>query len=345
MIGGYPGNSSAEWATNGGRAGSWLKLTWASAQTFDTIVLYDRPNLSDQITGGNITFSDGSSINVGTLPNDGSAYTLTFPAKTVTTLQLNITSVSASTGNVGLSEIQVYNNSGASTPPVANAGPDQTVQVNASVQLDGSGSSDSDGNPLTYQWTQTGGTQVTLSSATAVKPTFTAPASAATLTFQLVVTDGPTGSSPSSVTITVVTSTADLALSATATASSETAWSGQTASKAIDGVIGGYPGNSSAEWATNGGRAGSWLKLTWASAQTFDTIVLYDRPNLSDQITGGNITFSDGSSINVGTLPNDGSTYTLTFPAKTVTTLQLNITSVSASTQNVGLSEIQVYNK
>ena len=46
------------------------------------------------------------------------------------------------------------------------------------------------GNPLTYQWTQTGGTAVTLSSGTAVKPTFTAPASPATLTFQLVVNDG-----------------------------------------------------------------------------------------------------------------------------------------------------------
>ena len=90
------------------RAGSWLKLTWASAQTINTIVLYDRPNSNDQITGGNIKFSDGSSITVGTLPNDGSAYPLSFTAKSVTSLQLNITSVSASTGNIGLAEIQAY---------------------------------------------------------------------------------------------------------------------------------------------------------------------------------------------------------------------------------------------
>ena len=74
-----------------------------------------------------------------------------------------------------------------------------------------------------------------------------------------------------------------------------------------------------------------------------NTIMFYDRPNLNDQITGGNIQFSDGSSIPVGTLPNDGSAYTLTFAAKTVTSLQLNITSVSATTQNVGLAEIQAY--
>ena len=42
-------------------------------------------------------------------------------------------------------------------------------------------------------------------------------------------------------------------------------------------------------------------------------------------------------------LPNDGSAVTLNFAANTVTTLQLNITSVSATTQNVGLAEIQVY--
>ena len=71
------------------------------------------------------------------------------------------------------------------------------------MPLDGSGSRDPNGNPLTYQWTQTGGPAVTLSSATAVKPTFTAPATAATLTFQLVVNNGTLSSAPSSVSITV----------------------------------------------------------------------------------------------------------------------------------------------
>ena len=118
---------------------------------------------------------------------------------------------------------------------------------------------------------------------------------------------------------------------------------GQTAAKVIDGVIGGYPGDSTVEWATVGGGAGSWLELTWSSPQTFDTIVLYDRPNLNDQITGGNITFSDGSQVTVGTLPNGGAGSAITFTAKTVTSLQLNITSVSSSTSNVGLAEIQVY--
>ena len=40
-------------------------------------------------------------------------------------------------------------------PPVANAGADQAVSTNGTVLLDGSGSFDADGDPVTYEWTFT----------------------------------------------------------------------------------------------------------------------------------------------------------------------------------------------
>jgi LmbE family N-acetylglucosaminyl deacetylase len=92
---------------------------------------------------------------------------------------------------------------GGNSPPVANAGPDQSVSTGSSVTLDGSGSSDPNADPLSYQWTQTSGTPVTLSSATAQKPTFTAPAAATTLVFSLVVNDGTLNSPADTVSITV----------------------------------------------------------------------------------------------------------------------------------------------
>jgi rhodanese-related sulfurtransferase len=77
-------------------------------------------------------------------------------------------------------------------PPEANAGADQTVKEGATVILDSSGSTDTDGTIASRSWTQTGGTPaVTLPNPAAIKPIFTAPdVSASTvLTFTLTVTD------------------------------------------------------------------------------------------------------------------------------------------------------------
>ncbi len=89
-------------------------------------------------------------------------------------------------------------------PPVANAGPDQTAPAGATVTLNGSASTDPDGNlPLSFAWTQTGGGAVTLANATTATPAFT-PTLTGVYTFQLIVTDSLNlASAPDSVTITV----------------------------------------------------------------------------------------------------------------------------------------------
>jgi hypothetical protein len=72
--------------------------------------------------------------------------------------------------------------------PQPNAGPDQQVDPGETVTLDGSASSDPDGDPLVYHWDQTGGVAVSFSPDLMIT-TFTAPMSAGALTFALTVTD------------------------------------------------------------------------------------------------------------------------------------------------------------
>ncbi len=95
------------------------------------------------------------------------------------------------------------------SPPVANAGEDQTVFLTdaiTSVSLDGSRSSDADGNPLTYQWSFTsqpeGSESVIYTSGDSAKPYFMVNV-IGTYEVQLVVNDGKVDSEPDSVTITV----------------------------------------------------------------------------------------------------------------------------------------------
>ena len=113
---------------------------------------------------------------------------------------------------------------------------------------------------------------------------------------------------------------------------------------AIDGVADGYPHGKHYEWASNHEKAGATLKLQWDEPQRIDAILLYDRPNLNDQVTAAVVTFDDGSNFNVGTLPNDGKEPTeVRFEPRTVRLLELKITGVSDTTQNAGLAEIAVF--
>jgi hypothetical protein len=94
----------------------------------------------------------------------------------------------------------------ANQAPTANAGPDQSPGSGTTVTLTGSASSDADGTIASYSWSQTAGSTVVLSSASAVSPTFAAPtvATATALTFRLVVTDNSGATSmPDTVTISV----------------------------------------------------------------------------------------------------------------------------------------------
>ena len=98
------------------------------------------------------------------------------------------------------------NTEGMPARPVADAGDNQSLNEGDFVTLDASGSTDLDGDIVSYEWTQTGGTEVVLDSYEAVQPVFTAPVvgtEGESLTFMLTVTDSEGLSSTDTCTIDV----------------------------------------------------------------------------------------------------------------------------------------------
>lgn len=92
--------------------------------------------------------------------------------------------------------------------PIANAGRDQSVSTGAVVTLDGSESTDPEGQAIRYEWsfvTKPDGSTAQLSSATAPRPTFTADV-AGSYELQLVVNDGELDSVADRVVITATES-------------------------------------------------------------------------------------------------------------------------------------------
>ncbi|MGH9557374.1 MAG: PKD domain-containing protein [Terriglobales bacterium] len=98
-----------------------------------------------------------------------------------------------------LNDVWVLSNANGNQPPVANAGPDQTVIVGETVTLDGSGSHDPDGTIASFSWdfgdNTTGSGDITTHTYSA----------AGTYPVVLTVTDNAGASSTDTATVTVLT--------------------------------------------------------------------------------------------------------------------------------------------
>ena len=94
---------------------------------------------------------------------------------------------------------------GVNNPPIANAGDDQSAKGGELVTLDGSGSSDPDGDSLAFHWISTF-PGITLSDPNAVNPTFTAPdvTELSSYDFALYVNDGQVNSDTVLTRVTVI---------------------------------------------------------------------------------------------------------------------------------------------
>ena len=129
--------------------------------------------------------------------------TLTFTAPDVqrdATLTFGLVVMSAD-GRVGVEDVTVVTVRYINQRPIADAGLDAEANEGATVTLDGTGSTDADGDTLTYVWTQTEGPATRLSDPAAASPTFVAPEVAADTVarFLLVVSDGIAQSAPGTV--------------------------------------------------------------------------------------------------------------------------------------------------
>ncbi|WP_405058017.1 AbfB domain-containing protein [Kribbella sp. NBC_01505] len=92
---------SSEWVST--ETNPWVRIDWVNTHQLDRIVLNDRPDPASNITGGTLTFSDGTRLAVTGIPADGSAKMVAFPAKSVTWAKFTAT---GSGGNVGLSQLR-----------------------------------------------------------------------------------------------------------------------------------------------------------------------------------------------------------------------------------------------
>lgn len=161
-------------------------------------VVLDGSMSSDDLDGGNLAFNwrQSSGLAVELSGADTAMPTFVAPSpddNALLTFELTVTDTSGQSDSDTVN-INVQVNPGL-TPPEANAGDDQNVTSGDSVELDGSGSADADGDPLDYSWSQVDvaeGTAVTLSGENTERASFVAPdvEETTTLRFRLLVSDG-----------------------------------------------------------------------------------------------------------------------------------------------------------
>lgn len=111
-----------------------------------------------------------------------------------------------------------------------------------------------------------------------------------------------------------------------------------------DGIIG---LNGKGEWASQSSMTFwgyidyPWVELEWENEVCIGKVVLYDRPGEQAHTAGGKLIFSDGSTIEVTQIPNNGRPRLVSFSPKKVKWLRFETTDGDGL--NLGLSEIEVF--
>ena len=157
---------------------SQVTLDGSGSRDADDDLLNYTWSFTSKPAGSKAVLSDSTVVNPSFMADVDGVYVLS----------LVVNDGSASSG----ADTVVVNAATANSAPTANAGSDQSVVTGSQVSLDGSGSSDADGDSLTYCWfftTKPLNSKAVLSDSTAVTPSFTADIDG-TYVLCLVVNDG-----------------------------------------------------------------------------------------------------------------------------------------------------------
>lgn len=351
---------TGEWASNG-ETTPWVKFDWGSAyRTIDKVLLYDRPDSAHSISAGRLDFSDGTFVNVGALPNDGTPLTVEFAGKAVTWVKFTVTGGS---GTVGLSEMEAVEAADLALDAKVTAYGDGSITASSYFNDNHRPQLAGDGIRSLTEWASNGeltpwikfdfGTQVkTLNKVTLYdRPNTTDNISAGRLDFS----DGtfvnvgalPTDGSALEVVFPtrsvtwvkfIVTTGAGFAVGL-AEAEFGTPANTQLALSDIFHTVGGAQAIGQLDlWDPTGGNP--WIKLDYNNNhQTVNQAVLYSRRN-AGTINAGRLDFSDGSYVNVGALPTNGSPLVVSFAGRTVKWVTFTVTS---GTGLVGLERFELY--
>jgi len=193
-------------------ASSMIKLTSAISENQLPVASFTYP--SEAFVGEEVTFDasssidqDGEIIRYEWETGDGNTLfskivNYIYTIKGQFTIKLTVTDDNGATSTI--EKIINIITRGENQTPLANAGSDQTVEIGTAVTLDGSASSDPNGDELSYSWTQLTGKTVSLTDSTAESPRFMANELGIYI-FELVVTDEEgLQSTPDTVSITVL---------------------------------------------------------------------------------------------------------------------------------------------
>jgi hypothetical protein len=171
---------------------------WGGSTVDLSLITPDGASIGPDTTDPNVYHSKSSTYEL---------YRISNPIPGIWTLVIFGSDLPAGGEDIVVQVSEIPNIPTQQNPPVAEAGPDQTVErtgaAGAQVTLDGSASYDPDGDPLTYSWSWAGG-----GSASGVSPAVTMPMGTTTVTLQ--VSDGAL-SDTDTVDITVEDTTAPVA--------------------------------------------------------------------------------------------------------------------------------------